>query len=77
VNRQIRRVAAAVGVLMLALFVNLNYVQVVKGNEYRDNADNRRVILNEYSTPRGQIIAGIVLIVVGLLVGPGGVSIFS
>ena len=25
---------------------------------------------------RGQVIAGIVLIVVGLLVGPGGVSIF-
>ena len=26
---------------------------------------------------RGQLIMGIVLIVVGLLVGPGGVSIFS
>ena len=26
---------------------------------------------------RGQVLAGIVLIVVGLLVGPGGVSIFS
>ena len=26
---------------------------------------------------RGGIIAGIVLIIVGLLVGPGGVSIFS
>jgi len=56
-NRQIRRVAAAIGVLMLALFLNLNYVQVVKGSDYRNNPDNRRVILNEYSTPRGQIIA--------------------
>jgi len=26
---------------------------------------------------RGQVLLGIVLIVVGLLVGPGGVSIFS
>jgi peptidoglycan glycosyltransferase len=55
-NRQIRRVAAAVGVLMLALFLNLNYVQVVKGDAYRDNPANQRVILNEYSTPRGQIV---------------------
>jgi penicillin-binding protein A len=55
-NRQIRRVAAAVGVLMAALFVNLNYVQVVKGDDYRNNPKNQRVILNEYSTPRGQIV---------------------
>ncbi len=55
-NRQIRRVAAAVGVMMLLLFLNLNYVQVLKGNEYRDNPANQRVILNEYSTPRGQIV---------------------
>jgi hypothetical protein len=26
---------------------------------------------------RGQVLAGIVLIVVGLLIGPGGVSIFT
>jgi peptidoglycan glycosyltransferase len=55
-NRQIRRVAAAVGVLMAALFLNLNYVQVVRGDDYRNNPKNQRVILNEYSTPRGQII---------------------
>ena len=55
-NRQIRRVAAAIGVLMAALFVNLNYVQVVKGSDYANNPKNQRIILNEYSTPRGQII---------------------
>ena len=55
-NRQIRRVAAAVGVLMLALLINLNYVQVYKSDAYRNNVGNRRVILTEYSTPRGQII---------------------
>lgn len=35
------------------------------------------VIAGIVSLIRGSIIAGIVLIVVGLLVGPGGVSIFS
>src|SRR5256885_7975233 len=51
----IRRVAIAVGVLMAALLVNLNYVQVVKSDSYRNNKNNRRVILNEYAKPRGSI----------------------
>lgn len=55
-NRPIRKVAIAISVLFLALFVNLNVVQVLQGNDYRDNSDNRRVLLNEYSNPRGQIV---------------------
>jgi hypothetical protein len=35
------------------------------------------VIFGIVSIFRGQLLWGIVLIVVGLLVGPGGVSIFS
>jgi len=35
------------------------------------------VIAGIVTAIRGQLIAGIVLIVVGLLVGPGGVSIFT
>jgi hypothetical protein len=35
------------------------------------------VIAGILSLLRGQVLAGIVLIVVGLLVGPGGVSIFN
>jgi hypothetical protein len=35
------------------------------------------VIAGIVSLVRGQILMGIVLIVVGLLVGPGGVSIFT
>jgi hypothetical protein len=35
------------------------------------------VIAGIVSLVRGQMIAGILLIVVGLLVGPGGVSIFT
>jgi hypothetical protein len=35
------------------------------------------VIAGIVSLIRGQVLTGIVLIVVGLLVGPGGVSIFT
>ena len=35
------------------------------------------VIAGIVSLVRGQIVAGIVLIVIGLLVGPGGVSVFT
>ena len=35
------------------------------------------VIAGIVSLIRGQVAAGVVLIVVGLLVGPGGVSIFA
>jgi hypothetical protein len=35
------------------------------------------VIAGIVSLVRGAILAGVVLIVVGLLVGPGGVSIFA
>lgn len=55
-NKQIRKVAAALGVLLVAIFLNLNYVQVVKASDYRNHSGNRRVLLAEYSEPRGQII---------------------
>lgn len=55
-NRPIRKVSVAIGVLFVALFVNLNVVQVLQGNSYRDDPNNRRVLLNEYSNPRGQIV---------------------
>jgi peptidoglycan glycosyltransferase len=55
-NRPIRKVAIALAILLTALFLNLNWVQVVKGSQYRDDPQNRRVLLNEYASPRGQII---------------------
>jgi peptidoglycan glycosyltransferase len=58
VNTSIRKVAAALGVLLVAAFLNLNFVQVVKGSDYRNAPDNLRVLLNEYASPRGQIIVG-------------------
>ena len=35
------------------------------------------VISGIVSLVRGQVVAGVVLIIVGLLVGPGGVSLFT
>ncbi|MEP6852529.1 MAG: penicillin-binding protein 2 [bacterium] len=55
-NRPIRRVAVAMGVLLLALVLNLNFVQVVRGNSYRSNPANSRVLLDEYSRQRGAIV---------------------
>jgi penicillin-binding protein A len=54
-NKSVRKVSIAVAVLFIVLFVNLNYVQVVRGSDYRDHPDNARVVLNEYSSPRGDI----------------------
>ncbi|MGI8762085.1 MAG: peptidoglycan D,D-transpeptidase FtsI family protein [Jatrophihabitantaceae bacterium] len=56
-NRPIRKLSIALAVMLAAVFVNLNFVQVVKGDSYRNNPDNRRVLLNEYASPRGQIVA--------------------
>jgi peptidoglycan glycosyltransferase len=57
-NRALTRVAAFMGILMLLLVLNLNYVNVVKGADYASNPANRRVLLNEYSRARGTIIVG-------------------
>jgi cell division protein FtsI/penicillin-binding protein 2 len=55
-NRPIRKVAAALAFLFAALFVNLNVVQVLQGGHYRNDPGNRRVLLDEYSHPRGAIV---------------------
>lgn len=55
-NRALTRVAGFLGVLLLALIVNLNFVNVIKGSDYAANPANRRVLLNEYSRQRGSIV---------------------
>ncbi|HEY3737958.1 MAG TPA: penicillin-binding transpeptidase domain-containing protein [Jatrophihabitans sp.] len=55
-NKPIRKVAIALGLLLLAIFLNLNFVQVVKGSDLRNHSGNRRVLLAEYAEPRGQIV---------------------
>jgi len=55
-NRPIRRVAVVLGILMIALVVNLNWIQVAKSHAYRTDPANRRVLLDEFSRQRGTII---------------------
>lgn len=58
-----RRLGLVVMVMMLAVIVNLTYIQVVKARDYRADPGNRRTVLEEFSRARGQIIAsgGVVL----------------
>jgi peptidoglycan glycosyltransferase len=57
-NRPIRRVATAALVLFGLLFLNVNYLQVVHAESLRNDPRNNRLLLDEYSSPRGDVIAG-------------------
>ncbi|MEV0677013.1 penicillin-binding protein 2 [Actinosynnema sp. NPDC050436] len=56
-NTPLRRVGVAMMVMMLLLLANATYVQVIKADDYRKDPLNRRVVLDQYSRERGQIIA--------------------
>lgn len=55
-NAALRRVAVFVMLLFLALFLNANYLQVVRANDLRSRQDNARVLFDEYSRQRGPIL---------------------
>jgi peptidoglycan glycosyltransferase len=55
-NRPIRRVGIFVGVLLLAVVLNLNWVQVIRADSLKDNTANRRTTLDEYKRQRGSIV---------------------
>jgi penicillin-binding protein A len=55
-NPPLRRVGVVALVLFAMLFVNLNYRQVVKADDYRTNSRNGRVQASEYERARGKII---------------------
>lgn len=55
-NAPLRRVGVVVLLLFGLLFANLNWVQAYKGDEYRTNPYNRRVVLDEYKRQRGVIM---------------------
>jgi len=57
VNAPLRRVGVVVLVLFALLFVNLNYVQAYKADDYRTNEHNNRVQISEYQRQRGSIEA--------------------
>ena len=62
-NRSIRRGGTAIVVLIVALLLNITYIQVVKSGAYRTDPHNKRILYEEVSRQRGQITAagGVVL----------------
>ncbi|WP_031105364.1 peptidoglycan D,D-transpeptidase FtsI family protein [Streptomyces sp. NRRL S-146] len=55
-NKPLRRIAIFCGLLVLALLVRDNWIQYVQADELRTDKNNRRVIIERYASPRGNII---------------------
>jgi penicillin-binding protein A len=58
VNRPIKKIAIFCLALFAALFVNANYIQVVKASAYAAHPDNQRNLIYAYKIQRGEIIVG-------------------
>src|SRR3954451_3080454 len=54
-NRQIRRLGIVLMLLFAALFVNLNWIQVVRADNYAHDPRNGRIAFRQFSKPRGSI----------------------
>lgn len=57
-NKPLRRVAVFCCLLVIALLVRVNWIQFVEADELRNHEDNRRVAIERYAHPRGNIIVG-------------------
>ena len=55
-NKQIRRLTAALLACYLILFVQLNVLQVVKRDTLAANPSNNRAVLRDFDKPRGSIV---------------------
>ncbi|AVH57649.1 MULTISPECIES: peptidoglycan D,D-transpeptidase FtsI family protein [Streptomyces] len=55
-NKPLRRIALFCGLLVLALLIRDNWLQYVQADELRAAPANRRVAIERYATPRGDII---------------------
>ena len=56
-NTPLRKVGVAMLVMVTLLLANATYIQVVKADDYRTNSLNTRVLYDEYSRQRGNIVA--------------------
>ncbi|WP_283139591.1 peptidoglycan D,D-transpeptidase FtsI family protein [Rhizohabitans arisaemae] len=61
-NGTLKRVAIGVMVLFALLLINVNYVQVIKAEELREDPRNRRAFFARYENDRGWITAGDVVL---------------
>lgn len=57
-TKGLQRTAIAMMVLFGMLFVNLNYVQVLRSEDLANDDRNSRLLIREYETRRGLILAG-------------------
>ncbi|MBU7597864.1 penicillin-binding protein 2 [Streptomyces sp. P38-E01] len=55
-NKPLRRVAIFCGLLIMALMVRVNWVQFVQAEDLKNHEGNRRVAIERYAHPRGNII---------------------
>ncbi|GAA3886656.1 penicillin-binding transpeptidase domain-containing protein [Streptomyces lacrimifluminis] len=55
-NKPLRRIAIFCGLLVFALLVRDNWLQYVRADDLKDDPLNRRVAIERYATPRGDII---------------------
>ncbi|MDT0402972.1 MULTISPECIES: peptidoglycan D,D-transpeptidase FtsI family protein [Streptomyces] len=55
-NKPLRRVAIFCGLLILALLVRGNWLQYAQADKLRTDEENRRVAIERYASPRGDII---------------------
>jgi peptidoglycan glycosyltransferase len=57
VNSSLRKVALVLGLAFVALVVQLTYTQVIASRRFAEHPANRRLLVEEYSTQRGDILA--------------------
>ncbi|MEV1020023.1 penicillin-binding transpeptidase domain-containing protein [Streptomyces sp. NPDC050264] len=55
-NKPLRRIAIFCGLLVLALLIRDNWIQYVQADSLQTNEKNRRVTIERYAQPRGDII---------------------
>ncbi|MEU0284900.1 peptidoglycan D,D-transpeptidase FtsI family protein [Streptomyces sp. NPDC052492] len=55
-NKPLRRIAIFCGLLVLTLLIRDNWLQYVQADELRTDENNRRVAIERYASPRGDII---------------------
>jgi len=56
VNRQIRTLGIGLMVLFVALFIQLNVVQVVRADRYDADPGNNRTVVRDFTRPRGSTV---------------------
>jgi penicillin-binding protein A len=56
VNKPLRRIAIFCGLLVLTLLIRDNWLQYVQADELKEDEHNRRVAIERYASPRGDII---------------------